>query len=59
MEEENKKVYCRRCGRLLKGADSKKLEFGPSCYRIYKKERDQAIQLFDINKPQGDVTKDE
>ena len=52
--DENK-IYCRRCGRLLVGEHSKDLGFGPTCYKAWKKEHSQQIQLFDM----GDDSKDE
>lgn len=39
-------VFCRRCGRPLKGQYSKDLGFGPICYRQWKKERNQQLSLF-------------
>ncbi len=45
--DTNEKVFCNRCGRLLRGDRSKKLGYGPSCYYIWKKERSQQIRLFD------------
>ena len=45
---DDEKVYCRRCGRLLIGSSSKELGFGPTCYRIWKKEHSQQIPLFDM-----------
>lgn len=48
VKEDDNKVYCRRCGRLLIGNSSKELGFGPTCYKIWKKEHSQQIQLFDV-----------
>lgn len=45
-EEETGKVYCKRCGRVLLDASSKILGMGPTCYKLYRKERDQQINLF-------------
>lgn len=44
--ESNEKIFCKRCGRLLKGERSKELGYGPSCYSIWKKERSQQMKLF-------------
>lgn len=43
-------VYCRRCGRRLIGENSKKLGFGPSCFKQWKKENSHQILLFDITR---------
>lgn len=40
-EDIDREVYCRRCGRLLRGVRSKELGFGPNCYRAWKNERNQ------------------
>ena len=48
-EKEKPKVYCKRCGRLLKGETSVELGYGPQCYRIQKLEKNQQITLFNIN----------
>ena len=53
--DNNEKVFCKRCGRLLIGDRSKELGYGPSCYRIWKKERSQQIRLFD----EGDFNAEE
>lgn len=50
MDEENRVVFCRRCGKPLKSAYSRKLEFGPLCYKMYMKEREQSERLFNIDK---------
>ena len=42
------KIFCNRCGKPLRSEESKKIGYGPSCYRIWKKERSQQKQLFDI-----------
>lgn len=42
------KVFCKRCGRLLRGERSKELGFGPSCYHAWKKERSLQVRLFDV-----------
>lgn len=56
-EEEIKKseevVFCNRCGRPLKSELSKKLGYGPSCYDMWKKERLQHRQLFEIGDSDG------
>lgn len=39
LQEETKRVFCRRCGRELKSKKAKQLGFGPSCYRKYMKEQ--------------------
>ena len=44
---DDKVVFCRRCGRPLRGFASKELGFGPSCYRQWKRERNQQMSLFD------------
>lgn len=44
--EECAKVYCKRCGRVLQDVTSRILGMGPTCYKLYKKERDQQINLF-------------
>ena len=44
--EECGKVYCKRCGRVLQDVTSRILGMGPTCYKLYKKERDQQINLF-------------
>lgn len=53
--EENKRVFCRRCGRELKNKKAKELGFGPSCFAKYMKE--QALssrkRLFVINKEEN------
>lgn len=46
--EENDKVFCKRCGRLLRGEKSRELGFGPSCYHAWKKERSLQVRLFDV-----------
>lgn len=38
MEQEIKRVFCRRCGRELKSKQAKELGFGITCYRKYMKE---------------------
>ncbi|MBO7212434.1 MAG: hypothetical protein J6V44_15745 [Methanobrevibacter sp.] len=45
-------IFCNRCGKPLRSDLSKKLGYGPSCYRMWKKERSQQHQLFDIG---GDI----
>jgi hypothetical protein len=42
------KILCRRCGRVLIGETSRQLGFGPTCYKVWKKERSQQIQLFTV-----------
>jgi hypothetical protein len=42
-------IYCRRCGRLLRGENSRNKQFGPNCYRIWLKERSEQPKLFDTN----------
>ena len=44
---EDKIVFCKRCGRKLVGSDSKLLGFGPTCYRLWKKERNQQMPVFE------------
>ena len=44
---DDKVIYCRRCGRPLKGFSSRELGFGPRCYSLWKKERNQQMPLFD------------
>ena len=46
MENEEKVIFCRRCGRKLRGEGSKELGFGPTCYRLWKKEREENNRLF-------------
>lgn len=46
MEKEEKIIFCRRCGRKLRGTYSKELEFGPVCYKLWKKEREENNRLF-------------
>ena len=45
---ENMVVFCRRCGRPLKGNASKEIGFGPRSYRLWKAERKHQISLFEI-----------
>lgn len=47
--KEEPRVFCKRCGRLLKGVNSKELGYGPQCYRIQKLEKNQQITLFNIS----------
>ena len=44
----DEKVLCRRCGRVLLDENSKQLGFGPTCYKVWKRERSQQIQLFTV-----------
>lgn len=46
---EDEVILCHRCGRVLKGERSKQLGYGPSCYIMWKKERSQQKQLFDLS----------
>lgn len=50
--QETKKVFCRRCGRVLKNKLAKELGFGPSCYRKYINEQNISTRkkLFTIDK---------
>lgn len=47
-DQEEELVFCRRCGRPLRGIVSKSRQFGPSCYRVWVKERSQQINLFEV-----------
>lgn len=49
-EQESKRVFCRRCGRELKTADTKELGFGKTCYKKYMAETKYGNRkrLFDI-----------
>lgn len=47
-QASEEKILCRRCGRVLIGEASRQLGFGPTCYRAWKKERSQQIQLFTV-----------
>ena len=49
VNKEEPRVFCKRCGRLLKGVTSKELGYGPQCYRIQKLEKNQQITLFNIS----------
>lgn len=49
--DQEETIFCNRCGKPLKSEMSKKIGYGPSCYRHWKKERSQQIQLFN---PGGD-----
>ena len=44
--EEYKKVLCRKCHRELKDEQSRKLGFGPICYKKYMNKRKS--YLFDM-----------
>lgn len=46
-QKDERVVFCRRCGRKLAGSYSKSLGFGPTCYRLWKKERNAQIPLFE------------
>ena len=52
IQEESKRVFCRRCGRELKSKKGKELGFGPSCFRKYIKEQTMSNRkrLFTIDK---------
>jgi hypothetical protein len=45
---EKEKVFCKRCGRVLRGSKSSELGFGPSCYKLWKKEHSLQVKLFDV-----------
>lgn len=47
-QASEEKILCRRCGRVLLGENSKHLGFGPTCYKAWKRERTQQIQLFTV-----------
>ena len=49
VDKEEPRVFCKRCGRLHRGASSKEIGYGPQCYRIQKLERNQQITLFSID----------
>lgn len=53
-EKDEEIIFCKRCGRKLLGEHSKELGFGPTCYKAWKKERSQQIQLFDIGDSDGE-----
>lgn len=40
--------YCKRCGRRLKGQESKERGYGPTCFDKIKKERLSRNKLFKI-----------
>lgn len=44
--DDKEKVFCKRCGRPLRGLHSRELGYGPSCYSVWKKERSQQLKLF-------------
>lgn len=46
MEENISKKLCKRCHRKLKDEKSKKLGFGPTCYKKYLNK--QKIYLFEM-----------
>lgn len=50
--QEDKRVFCRRCGRELKNKQAKELGFGVTCYKKYMKEctYTNRKRLFVINK---------
>lgn len=55
--KDDEKVYCRRCGRLLLGENSRYLGFGPTCYRLWKKDNSQQIRLFKVGELENDKSK--
>lgn len=46
IDDNVEKIFCKRCGRLLRGESSIDRQFGPRCYKLWLKERSQQIQLF-------------
>ena len=45
--DQKEKVFCQRCGRVLRDEKSRAIGYGPSCLRILKKERSQQMNLFE------------
>ena len=46
MNEDREKVYCKKCGRLLKTPDSIKRGYGYSCWKIHiLEEHSRLFQL--------------
>lgn len=44
-DEKVEKVYCKRCGRTLRGSKSKALGYGPICYELMLEERCKRFNL--------------
>ena len=43
-------VFCKRCGRKLRGEESRKIGFGPACLKLWKKEHSHQIILIDTTR---------
>lgn len=42
-------VYCKRCGKVLKDEYSKSIGYGPKCFRIYLREKNNnSNRLFEV-----------
>lgn len=54
--EKYNKVLCRKCHRVLKDEQSKKLGFGPICYKKYLNRK--KVYLFDMEVPDEIITKE-
>lgn len=52
--KDDRVIFCRRCGRKLVGSHSKELGFGPMCYKLWKRERNQQLRLFDKEESQSE-----
>ena len=47
-EHTEKDIFCLRCGRKLKGYDSRKIGIGPSCLQHMIESKNKPINLLDI-----------
>lgn len=46
---EQERVYCKRCGKVLKDEYSRSIGYGPKCFQIYLRERNQhGNRLFEV-----------
>lgn len=52
--KDDRVIFCRRCGRKLVGDHSKELGFGPMCYKLWKRERNQQLRLFNKEESQSE-----
>lgn len=52
--KDDRVIFCRRCGRKLVGSHSKELGFGPMCYKLWKRERNQQLRLFNKEESQSE-----
>ena len=48
-------VLCKRCGRKLRGIESRRIGFGPACLKLWKKENSHPIILIDTSRGVKDV----